>query len=121
MTEKSHVGMGFHVCPVCGKEHDEVVLLNRRLRNTLTNHMFAGWSMCEEHQKLRDNEYIALVEVINQPTSLADAVRTGQLAHVRSSVYPHFFNSEPPPGGIAFVEVGVIAKLQDAIPTPPKD
>jgi hypothetical protein len=121
MTEKSHVGMGFHVCPVCGKEHDEVVLLDRRLRNTLTNHMFAGWSMCEEHQKLRDDGYIALIETSNRPTGLADAVRTGQLAHISSGAYPHFFNSEPPPGGIAFVEVGVIAKLQEAITTYPKD
>lgn len=112
--EKSHVGMGVHVCPVCGLEHDEVVLLQTRLGlpPKLTNHMFAGWLMCPEHQKLMDDGYVAMIEVSNQPTGLADAQRTGRIAHVRASAWPNIFNSPAPDKGIAFAEVGLFAILE---------
>jgi hypothetical protein len=110
--EKSHVGMGFHVCPVCGQKHDEVVLLNRFLRNTLTQHEFMGWAMCEEHQKLCHEGYTALVEVANQPKSLADAERTGNIAHVRNERWAQMFNMPLPDKGIAFVEPEVFTMLQ---------
>jgi hypothetical protein len=109
---KSHVGMGVHVCPVCGLEHDEVVLLDRFLRKSLTSKMFAGWKMCPEHQKLRDEDYTALIEVTGKPTGLADADRTGRIAHVRNLAWPKIFDSMPPDGGIAFAEVGMFDKLQ---------
>lgn len=78
MSEKSHVGMAYSVCPVCLHQHDPVVLLDKHLRKTLTAHEFNGWSMCPEHQSLKDEGYVALVEVSNttQPT-LENAKRTG--------------------------------------------
>lgn len=33
--ERSYVGMGYALCPVCGTKHDEVVLLDKRLRDSL--------------------------------------------------------------------------------------
>jgi hypothetical protein len=115
--EKSHVGMGVHVCPVCGLEHDEVVLVQTRmgLPPKLTRNMFAGWQMCPEHQKLQDDGYTAMIEVSNKPTGLADAIRTGQIAHVRNEAWPRIFDSQPPAGGIAFAEVGLFAKLQEKV------
>ena len=112
--EKSHVGMGRSVCPVCLQEHDEVVLLDTKLRKTLTRHEFSGWAMCPEHQAKKDEGYVALVEVSNttQPT-LANAKRTGNLAHVRSSVWEHLFNVPIPEQGFGFIEGGVIEKLQE--------
>ena len=115
MGQKSHVGMGYYLCPVCGVEHDEVVLLDRFLRNKLSNHEFVGMQMCKEHQKLRDDGYTALIEVSNKPTGLADAVRTGQIAHIRNTAWPNLFDSLPPEGGIAFAEVGLFTKLQDKV------
>jgi len=111
--EKSHVGMGVSVCPVCGCEHDEVVLLDTRLKKTLTRHMFNGWAMCAEHERLRAEGYVALVEVTNKgaPT-LENAVRTGMIAHVRKAVWSNIFNVPAPEKGMAFVESGTIEKLQ---------
>lgn len=103
--------MGYHVCPVCLKEHDEVVLLDRRMRDTLTNHEFVGWELCEEHLKLFNDGYVALVECENQPTGLADAKRTGAIAHIRAEAWPHIFNVPVPPKGLCFVEKGTIEVL----------
>ena len=113
MTEKSHVGLAQHVCPVCTKEHDPVVLLDKRLKNTLTNHEFAGWSLCPEHQKMADEGYIALVECANPDApTLETAKRTGTLGHVRTEVWGKLFNIPPPKTKMAFIEVGVLDRLQ---------
>jgi hypothetical protein len=112
--EKSHVGMGVHVCPVCGLEHDEVVLLQTRLGlpPKLTRNMFAGWQMCPEHQKFYDEGYIALVEVIGKPDGLATADRTGRVAHVRASAWSNIFNSPVPEHGLGFAEVDLFTILE---------
>ena len=111
--EKSHVGMGVSVCPVCGCEHDEVVLLDKHLRKTLTRHQFMGWAMCAEHKRLKEEGYVALVEVSNKgaPT-LENAQRTGMIAHVRKAMWTSIFNVPAPEKGMAFVEQGTIEKLQ---------
>lgn len=111
--QKSHVGMGHSLCPICCKEHDEVVLVDTRLRQTLTKDMITGWAMCPEHKRLKDEGYVALVEVsnTNAPT-LENAVRTGNLAHVRAEAWPHLFNVPVPERGMCFVEPGAIQKLQ---------
>lgn len=109
---KSHVGMGYSICPVCGTKHDEVVLLDRQLKNTLECDNFMGWAMCPEHEKLRQEGYIALIEVKNQPSGLADADRTGNIAHVRDSAWQKLFNTPIPPKGITFIEVGVLEQIK---------
>lgn len=106
------VGMGFSVCPVCGIKHDEVVLLNRRLRNTLTPNEFMDWVMCPEHKKLMDDGYIALIEVKNQPKNFQDADRTGNIAHIYRDAWDAAFTIPAPAGPIAFVEEGILSKFK---------
>lgn len=110
---KSHAGIGVTLCPVCCAEHDEVVLLDRRLKASLEPKSVTGWDMCPEHKRLKAEGYVALVECTNQPKGLNDAQRTGNLAHVRASVWGHLFNVPVPAGGMCFVDVGVIAKLKE--------
>lgn len=110
--EKSFVGMAHHVCPVCGIEHDPVVLINRRLQKNLTDKEFAGWKMCEEHMRLCHEGYTALIEVINQPKSLADAQRTGRIMHVINSRWAQIFNVPLPDQGICFVDPEAFNKLE---------
>lgn len=111
---KSHVGLGAHVCPVCGKEHDEAVLVQTKmgLPPKLTAHEFLGWKMCPEHQELYDRGFIALIEVSNVPTGMVDAVRTGQVAHIRAVVWPGLFDCPVPESGVGFAEVGLFDKLK---------
>lgn len=113
--DKSHVGMGHYICPVCGQNHGEEVLLHRFMRPVLTQNEFLGYDMCEEHKKLCQDGYTALIEVENQPKSFTDAVRTGNIAHVKNAVWERIFNMSLPDKGMAFVEVGVFAMLQQKV------
>jgi len=117
--EKSHAGLGYHLCPVCTKKHDEVVLLDKRLRNTLDHENFVGWEMCKEHQKLYDEDYVAFVvideEKSPQPFKIETVVRTGQLAHLKITAYNEIFDTEIPdnPARIAFCPQELIDMLQN--------
>lgn len=114
---REYVGMGVHVCPVCLKEHDEVVLMDKRLRPTLNKWNFVGWAMCAEHEARWQEGYIALIECSNdqQPT-LENVNRTGLIAHVRKEAWPNVFNMPTPDIPIAFVQQGVIEHLQGLAP-----
>lgn len=114
---RNYVGMGVHVCPVCLKEHDEVVLIDKSLRPTLEKRSFMGWAMCAEHEERWREGYIALIECSDdrQPT-LENVNRTGAIAHVRKEAWPCIFNTPAPDTPIAFVEQGVIERLQVMMP-----
>ena len=119
MSEKSHVGMGYALCPVCGEKHDEVVLLQTRMGAPpkLNRDNFTGWAMCPEHQKLKDEGYVAMVVVTNteQPT-LETANRTGDIMHVRESVWPRIFNVPVPPKGLAFIDLEAFTQIKARVP-----
>jgi len=112
MSDKSYVGMGYYVCPVCCTRHSPEVLINTRMKDTLTSDETLAWAMCPEHKKLHDEGYVALIECTNQPSSMNDAQRTGQIAHVRSSVWPQIFDASLPPKLLAFVEPAVMTALK---------
>lgn len=108
---KSHVGMGFTLCPVCGKKHDEVVLIDKHLRQSLARDNFMGWGLCPEHEAL-SKEYVALIEVTNdEPPTLETADRTGRYVHVKREAWPHIFNSEAPAIPFGFINVEGFEKL----------
>ena len=122
MTEKSHVGIGAHICPVCTKRHDEVVLIDKRLKETLTKDEMVGFKLCEEHLKLKEDDYIALVGIDEnksmQPFDIATVYRTGMIAHLKRETYLQIIDKDLPtnPFNIAVCSDEVIKKLA-AIPT----
>jgi hypothetical protein len=98
IEEKSYVGMGHEVCPVCGTNHTETVLLDRRLRNSLTKDMVTGLSLCEKCNSMTE-EYLALVAVSNANSNRTtlrpeEANRTGEIVHIRRTVAAQMFNRE---------------------------
>ena len=120
---KSHVGMGHALCPVCGTKHDENILIDKRLKPTLERDNFTGWKLCPEHEALR-SEFLALVECSNTPPpgkniQPEDAVRTGNICHMRRSVANQIFNVRLGPTlPMVFVEVGVIATIEAMVQEP---
>ena len=120
--EKSHVGLGTYVCPVCGVKHGEVVLLDKRLKNTLTRDEHMGLVLCPEHQKLHDDKYIALVGV-EVPETMEHATyakidelpRTGKLVHVRREAWGNIFNDNTPlpDQPLVFVPDNLIEELME--------
>ena len=81
-----------------------VVLLDERLRPTLERRNFVGWKLCDEHEKLWEEGYIALIEC------------TGQIAHVRREAWPNIFSVPAPNGPVVFVQEGVIERLHALTP-----
>jgi hypothetical protein len=112
MSDKSHVGMGYHLCPICYEKHDEVVLIDKHLRNTLERENFAGFELCPKHKEMA-GEYIALVEVSNKApvTQMHEAKPTGKVAHIRRSAWSLVFNTPCHEGPLAYCEAGTIDLL----------
>lgn len=124
MSDKSYVTMEQHACLVCGKPFDTgALLLDRRVRPIFDRHTVTGWDLCPEHKKLHDEGYIALVGIDPAKSDGAnhnsvkpgDAWRTGEIAHLRRSVFPNIFSVPLPDGPMIFVDSGVIERLK-AIP-----
>jgi len=80
--EKSHVAMGYTTCPVCDKETDRAVVLDKRLRNSLPRRVQTGLELCDEHGD-RKAEFITLIAVDSDPNDNEGAMRTGELVHVK--------------------------------------
>lgn len=116
--EKSHVGLGYAVCPVCACEHDEVVLLHKRLAKKLDHKNFMGWELCKPCQEKKDDDYIALVgideDLSPKPFKPESVYRTGAVAHLKRSAFEDLFNVPVPDNdaNMCFVDNEVIEMLQ---------
>ena len=119
MSDKSFVTVEQHLCVVCGKPFDTgSLLLDKRMRNCFERTTLTDYGMCPEHANLKEAGYIALVGVDPEKSTFTngninpgDAFRTGQLLHLRASIWPKIFNLPVPPDGVAFVPSEVIQKL----------
>lgn len=121
---KSYVSMETKQCLVCAKEFNVGVLLDRRLRDSLEPKTLTGYGLCDEHNKLFEDEYIALIGIDESKSTVEsngnilphNAYRTGNVIYVKYSVLEGFFNipinkSLP----VIFVEDAVIDKLKECI------
>jgi hypothetical protein len=122
-VDKSYVTLEQRVCQVCGVTYDtgsilmDTLIIGGKLRKRFDRHTVVGWGMCEEHQTLADQDYIALVEATGPANArilnVENANRTGNICHIRREVADIIFN--PPIDSelnMVFIEPGVIEKLQ---------
>ena len=115
---KDYVGMGYEFCPVCGQRHTETVLLDRGLKESLERENCTGFSLCEEHRKLFEQGYIALIELDkiptnSDPTGLEIDNRTGRYVHIKKEIWSHLFSSDCPKTSIAFIGKEVMDFLEE--------
>jgi hypothetical protein len=112
MSEKSHVTMEQHQCPICLQLHDTgAILLDRQLRPRFERNTVTGLSLCAECQKMVDDDRTALVEIDEAKSNSAgrntlsadEAYRTGAVAWVRNSVWDQLFNVPKPAKNVMFV------------------
>ena len=124
MSAKSYVTMAQKMCPVCGVLHDTgEILLDRRLKNTFDPHTTTGYALCPEHQKLKDDGYIALVGVDEAKSTagplvtitMDNAYRTGAIAHVRETVFRKIFTGfeDKPVPEMVFVSEDVLTYIKN--------
>lgn len=119
-SEKSHVGMLHHVCPICRVTVNTDILLDRRLRNILErdNYDFSS-EFCKECQEKIDAGYVALVAIQesyddddgSRTLSPNDVTTTGEIAFIRESAWLNIFDVPVPPKRIGFCSSELIARL----------
>ncbi len=96
---KSHVSMGQHVCPVCGKVHDSgEILIDKRLKDSLEKYTVTGYGECEECKAKIDDDRVAMVVasggVAGDRLQMEDANRTGEIIFLRRYLFNQLFNVE---------------------------
>jgi len=81
---KSYVTIEQHICPVCGKTFDTGnILLDKRLKDSFDRYTPTGYSLCPEHQKQKEDGYIFLIELAEEPRPKEEPKRTGNIASIR--------------------------------------
>ena len=102
--DKSYVTIENKICPVCGKQHnyDCGILLDKKVRDIFEKETITGYALCEEHQKMYDDGFIALIAIdenksgienkdINRVT-IENAYRTGDVFHIRKEAAVNMLN-----------------------------
>ncbi|NOQ30194.1 MAG: ATPase [Helicobacteraceae bacterium] len=123
---KSYVTIIDRVCIVCGTQYSTNELaLDKHLRAKYEQHTLGGWGACDTHQKLADDEYVALVESEppmygNKTVPPEDAVRLGRIVHIKKNIFEEMFDTKLSTDRfpVCFVEaelVDHIEKLQGAM------
>jgi len=109
-----------HICAICGQTYDTgSILMDTHLKNRFDRNTVTGTGLCEEHQKLADDGYIALIEINNDSAcikvSLEDANRTGRVAHIKSEAFSRMFNTPLDKSSLpmAFIEPKVFEELEE--------
>lgn len=108
-SEKSHVGLGYHVCLVCGEKNDEVILFDTKLKKSLEFMNNMGINLCKEHSTLHLEGYVACVEISNKEETAStlnsdQANRTGRLLHMKQPAWDQIFNVEFPIKPMVFID-----------------
>lgn len=124
MTGKSYVTLEQHVCTVCDKPFDTgVLLLDKRLQERFDRKTVTGYGLCEEHQKMKDDGFIALIECDPSKSKIEtgpdgvdsalaeDVHRTGNILHTNAASWPHLFDTPVPPNGVGFVDIETFTVL----------
>ena len=121
---KSYVSMEQKQCIICGINYNtDAILLDRRLINSMEQNTITGLGFCPEHQRLRNDGYIALIEattsVSGSRVKHENANRTGRICHVKTDAFDKIFNCEVPKDlGMVYVDLGVIDKIQEMVEVP---
>lgn len=121
--EKSFVSLSARVCVVCGATYEDGdLLLDKRLSNTLERTTVVGYGMCDEHEKLKNDGYVAIIETVDSSSKSetlrpSEANRTGRIIHLRGSVWPEIFSSPVPDKGVCFMEEHVFKGLVAMMPS----
>ena len=130
--EKSHVTMEQLQCVVCGKEFDSGnILLDTRMRKQFEMKTTTGYGLCDEHKKLHNDGYIALIvcdESKSKPNGDTvkpeDAYRTGEVIHVRRTAFKKIFtgiSAEAIAGSMMFISSETAEQLKQIVNQGGKD
>lgn len=121
----SHVAIEKVICPVCAKYHSHGagILLHKNLKDIPEDRIPTRWGMCEEHERLNEEGYIAFVgcdeakstKNENGNIDLTGAYRIGRIVHIRRTTLKELFPNMPEAHvtmPMIFCDEGAIAHLE---------
>lgn len=112
---KSYVGMGHDECPICGAKHNEVLLIDKFMRNTLYRDQATGISECPECTGKIDNGYVALVAIdeskSKHPYTPTSAYRTGNVVWIKRDSWGVVFKVPAPRTKFAYCGEDLVETL----------
>lgn len=109
MGEKSYVGMGFTVCPYCGKENEaNCLLMDRRMRPTLEQRNFIGMELCDEHKKLAEENQLVCLFAVDEVDGTSALHGPGALMSLNT--FTEIFK-EPIENGAPVPEIGQCVQI----------
>lgn len=113
------VAMATKQCPVCLKIHSDntEILIHKNFRPIKKDQTFTGYGLCKEHQKLFDDGFIAMVAIEDNgqtgTVKQENAVRTGNIAHLRRAVFDDMFDvTLPESQEMVFISNEVVEMLE---------
>lgn len=117
---KSHVGLGYTVCPVCLEKSADEILMDKKGRERFASDKkyFLGLEFCKKHQDLINQGLIAVLVLRKKPTkedTFFTIDRTGDVFFVPEDIFLAMFNKEPPKDKIALVPEEVGAQILEAM------
>ena len=113
---KSFVTLEFNQCPVCYELHQTgALLLDKKMRDRLERETCTGFSLCPEHQKMYENNYVALVEIEEPEDKVglnpSTVKPTGRVAFLHSDAFRYFFDGDTP-DGLAYIGSEVFNRIE---------
>lgn len=93
LSRKYGLNPSIGVCPVCGKENNELALFGRITGDKEAPRRVAT-SICDECKSNFDNNMIALIVVKNKcgtPINMENAIRTGETIFLKKEVFTEDF------------------------------
>jgi len=121
MSDKSYVTLEQNICPVCGKVFDTgSILLDEYMRKRFDRYTITGYSLCPEHQKQKEEGYIFLIELAEEPVKGKEPKRTGNIASIRRTVAEQIFDADcmAKIQDIAFIHPEAFAKIKEMAEQP---
>lgn len=114
MSDKSHVAMEQHQCPICLKIFDTgTILLHKQLKQALNHKELTGHSTCTECQGHMDNGFIGLIGLQREPIrdEAPMTVPRGALAWLKAEAWSQLFNVPVPDKKCCFLPEEVLQSI----------
>jgi hypothetical protein len=116
---KSYVGLGYFIDPITGEKHDEQVLMDTTLEDSLEPNQCIGYKLTQKSKDLLGGGKVALVEIdeskseVNEQGNMTPetAYRTGVVAWVIREVVDDMLDGHLGGQDMVYVDMGIIQAL----------
>lgn len=121
MKNKLGVALTKELCPVCTKEMEGPILINKKLTESAAKKVedmhdqVIAWSktLCDDCTDMKSKGFILIGAVEKKTTDVTNPYRSGNIWCVKQEVADNLFApNPPPPSGISFIDVNVAHEME---------